>query len=418
MFTIVLPVMLAAMGLVVDLGWSYYTEQATRAAAESAALAAAYYAYTSSSGSYTCGSNGVVCQSATQCPVTLPNVASNASQVACYYAKYNGFFVSTGGTQNVLVAAGTGTPPTVSGLTVGYWVTVTVSQSLPQTFSAILGNSFSTVSSRATATYLTNSGGCIYVLNPSATGIAMSGTPGVYSGCGVYVNSSSSSAVLLSGTPTISVTGGGKINVVGGIVKSGTPVLTPTPVTGATAVADPYSSLTAPTAGACIDGSGISKSGTGTTALVAGTYCHAITASGTGTFTLGAGTYILEGGMSLSGGWNISGTGVTLYLKTGGISMSGTGAINLTAPTSGAYNGIVIFQDRANTSADALSGGTAQVLTGVLYMPKAGLTYSGGSGTGTSTTIVCDNITFSGNTYIKQPASTGQSGSTGAALIE
>jgi hypothetical protein len=59
--------------------------------------------------------------------------------------------VTTGGRQNVTIAAGTGTPPTVSGVAASYWVTTRITETLPQSFSAVLGNRIGTVSARATA---------------------------------------------------------------------------------------------------------------------------------------------------------------------------------------------------------------------------------------------------------------------------
>jgi hypothetical protein len=128
--------------------------------------------------------------------------------------------------------------------------------------------------------------------------------------------------------------------------------------------------------------------------------------SGSGTLTLNPGTYVLKGGIVLSGSTAITGTGgVTLYFPNGGISMSGTGAINLTAPSSGPYNGILIWRPAGNSSPAALSGGSSETLNGIVYVPGAALTYSGGSNTtAPNTTIVCSSLTMSGNSYIDNPA--------------
>jgi Flp pilus assembly protein TadG len=419
MFTIALPVVIGMLGLVVDLGWAYFTKEQARAAAEAAALAGAWAAQNSSGGNFTCGSNNVVCQTPKQCPNPVPSPTTNDIETACAYAKDNGFAVATGGTQNVMVAAGIGTPPTVAGLSVPYWVSVTVTQSLPQTFSAILGNKFSTVSVRATATYLSASGGCLYLLNPHSTAISMSGTPTIQSGCGIYVNSDSSAAVLMSGTPQIVVTGGETTHIVGNFLSSGTGTISPAPILGGSPTPDPFASLTPPSVGSCTS-TGVNWSGSGPQTLNPGVYCGAINISGTISVTMNPGLYILKAGITVSGGVTMTGNGVTLYVPSGGISMSGGGGLNLTAPSTGIYSGIVIYQDRSNTSPDALSGGVTQILTGVVYMPKSALTYSGGSGTNaTSTTIVADSVTFSGNTYIKKPAVTSSSPTAiGATLIE
>ena len=111
---------------------------------------------------------------------------------------------------------------------------------------------------------------------------------------------------------------------------------------------------------------------------------------------------------------------MTFYTPTAGITMSGTGGINITAPTSGPWEGIAIYQDRSNSSSDTLSGGTTQNINGVVYMPKGTLTFSGGSGvSATSTTLVVNQVTFSGATDIKNAATTAYGGGGGGiTLIE
>lgn len=49
----------------------------------------------------------------------------------------------------------------------------------------------------------------------------------------------------------------------------------------------------------------------------------------------------------------------------------------------------------------------------MVYVPKASLTYSGGSGLGTNTTLVCDRLVMSGNTFINNAATNPYTGGTG-----
>jgi hypothetical protein len=83
---------------------------------------------------------------------------------------------------------------------------------------------------------------------------------------------------------------------------------------------------------------------------------------------------------TVTGNASISGTGVMIYNAGsnypgnggtfGGITLSGNGTFNLSAPTSGTYAGILIFQSRQNTRALSLSGnamaGMSKVLDAVL----------------------------------------------------
>ena len=91
--------------------------------------------------------------------------------------------------------------------------------------------------------------------------------------------------------------------------------------------------------------------------------------------TLLPGIYILQGGgLTVSGNSHLTGTGVMIYnASTGlgdGIDFSGTSTITLSAPTSGAYQGIVFYQNRASKVPVVLGSGVVAVnLTGVVYAP-------------------------------------------------
>ena len=148
MVAMVLFSMLGMIGLVVDLGWSYYIKKSAQAAADAAALAAV--SRVAVNGPYSCLGSGFACQAVTTCsdPPAQPSVTN--IDAACYYAQLNGFVA--GGRQTVTMAADvTSPPPTVPNVNVFYWATARVSQTTPQLFSAILGNLLGTVGARATA---------------------------------------------------------------------------------------------------------------------------------------------------------------------------------------------------------------------------------------------------------------------------
>ncbi len=150
------------------------------------------------------------------------------------------------------------------------------------------------------------------------------------------------------------------------------------------------------------------------TTLNAGTYCGGIITSGTETITLNPGLYIIKSGITESGTPTFTGSGVTLYFNTGGITGSGTGGFTLSAPTSGTWQGVALYEDRSDSSGITLSGSTGTQISGLVYMPKGNLTYSGYSGTsGVITTLVVNAITFSGTSYIQQAATTAYGGGGG-----
>jgi len=105
----------------------------------------------------------------------------------------------------------------------------------------------------------------------------------------------------------------------------------------------------------------------------------------------------------------LSGSGVTLVFTGSGsnwgtASIGSNAIVNLSAPTSGSTQGIVIYGDRNMPAGTAFSftGGSTQTFNGAIYLPKAALSYSGGDGTTTSCTkIIADTVTFTGNSNVQ-----------------
>ncbi|MEQ1885494.1 MAG: pilus assembly protein TadG-related protein [Bryobacteraceae bacterium] len=161
LFTVALMAMMGMLGLAVDLGWSFFVEKQAQAAADGAAMAAVKEGLRRASAtstpfnSLTCNGGGVnqlYCTNGNPTPCSSISSPSNL-YAACKYAEANGFTSGgSSGRQTVTVAANLGAPPTGEGLSannVKYWVTVRATQTVPQLFSAVLGNSQGLVASRA-----------------------------------------------------------------------------------------------------------------------------------------------------------------------------------------------------------------------------------------------------------------------------
>ena len=404
MFTLGAVTMFGMLGLVVDIGYAYYRKEAAQAAAEAAAAAAVKAAYSQTAGNINCGSNNVVCQTSTDCPSTISGYGSNNIEKGCLYAQANGF--TTGGRQNVRLESGTGS---VNGISVTYYVTAKVSERLPQLFSAVTGNMNANYTARSSVGYIPgSSGGCIYVLNPTAVSLNMNGNTALTTGCGVYVNSNNSGAVTFSGTnASITATGGSKVNIVGNVnYGPNTAAISPAPLTGQPSAGDPLAGMDPPTDGACLGGVSIQHSDT--VNLSPGTYCGDITVSGTA--TLITGLYIIKGsttgGLSVAGNGTLNAPGVTFYFETGTVGFAGGAAINISAPNTGTWAGILMFQSRTNTQNASLVGGSSQITSGIMYFPAATLDFKGGSAsTSQSATIVSDKLNLVGNSYIQASSS-------------
>ena len=104
---------------------------------------------------------------------------------------------------------------------------------------------------------------------------------------------------------------------------------------------------------------------------------------------------------------------MTLYVTCGGsapstcatgggsggtINIGGSGYVNLSAPTSGAYQGVTVFYDRNNSAGLSIVGNGSQ-LSGTVYAKSATMTITGNSGNmADNSLIVVDQFFFNGNT--------------------
>jgi hypothetical protein len=221
--------------------------------------------------------------------------------------------------------------------------------------------------------------------------------------------------VSASGNATVKAS---SIQVVGKVQNSGNASFSPLPVTGASFVPNPLADLTGPSTTGLTNYGAANISGTTVKTLNPGIYSQ-ISVSGSATVTFNPGLYLIEGGgFTVSGKATVSGQRVTIYNTSsnypnngsyGGITLSGTGSINLTAPTTGPYAGIVIFQPSANTRALSLSGNVTG-LAGTLYAPSAQVVLSGNAQLNAA--LVVDRLSLSGNGASTQVAD----GSAGSAL--
>jgi len=401
--TLSLSVLIAMIGLAVDLGYSYYIKTLTQVAADSAAQAAAVFA---KNNGYACGT-GITCGTAYNCasPPTTPAVTP--FEAGCLYAKANGF-VNTGSQTVSFIANNTATP-NESTNTPSIWIQANVAQTVGHWFLYGSGFHSGSVASQAIAGISTTPApACLYILSPTAAGaLTIAGGSGIVtSGCGVYVNSNSSTAINLNNDGDLTATGGGVIDVVGRVSIASGSTMTPTATTFAGA-ADPLANLAVPTVSSTCDHTGYSLA-YGTATISPGVYCGGITAGGGGTLTMSSGLYIMNGGGFNNGnGATINGTGVTIYLTgqhgytAAGMQLEGGSTTNLTAPSSGSYMGILFYQDRSATYATAndLGNGSTLNATGTLYFKTTALTLEGGTSS-SKWAIVANTLSVTnGSTY-------------------
>lgn len=311
-----------------------------------------------------------------------------------------GNFASLNGYASGNVSASLVSSPTGDG---NQAVKVVVNSTVPLTFTRVLLNQSSVgVTATSYAELKSNTpGGCVLALDPTAhQAITISGSANVQEpNCTVVTNSDNSDALDMSGSAVLkaacTVSVGGQ-NTTSGLTLTSCK----TPTTHATAATDPYATLAAPTS--LTSGSCLSLPNPPTN-IPGGYYCNGMNISGTATFQSDA-TFYIKGNLAFQGGSNVSGTHVTFFIdKSGTTAISGSAVVNLSAPSTGTYAGILFFGDRAGSTSNNnnISGASTSVLTGTLYYPTQQVTYSGGSSSPSNCThVIADTITFSGSTYL------------------
>jgi Flp pilus assembly protein TadG len=119
--------------------------------------------------------------------------------------------------------------------------------------------------------------------------------------------------------------------------------------------------------------------------------------------------YVNGGNVDLQGAFTCASCAIVLTNKDtsttatiGTFSSNAQATNNITAPTSGTYKGIAVYQDRrASGNIDKINGGTGNVVNGVVYFPNDTLWLNG---TGDSVSLcamyVAKNLVFNGTSTI------------------
>lgn len=313
---------------------------------------------------------------------------SNAAQAA---AVQNGF---TDGTSGASVVAHTkpasgphaGDPNSVEAI---------VSRTKPTIFMSLFGILNMTPTARAVARNGGSSTGCVFILAPTGTGMALQGNFDLTApNCGLIVDSNSCDGKkgdALSFTGKAGNINAGSVGVVGCVSGSSSGTQ---PVTGIVPQSDPLSYLIAqmpdPTANplkaSCTVPNAGGKKGAGiltgsVTAPAGGVACYSgdVVVSNA---TFGPGTYVFTGNVTLDG--SVTTTGAVLDLNSGGLQENTGTTLSLSPPAAGTtFAGISIMAPPTNGSTLAFAKGDATgTINGDIYAPGAAMTLQdhGGSG--------------------------------------
>jgi len=229
----------------------------------------------------------------------------------------------------------------------------------------------------------------------------------------VQVNSNHANAIVANGNMSAT----GTVKVRGGVGGSGT--ITPTPETGQPPIPDIFASLPAPAV------PGVSYPGfthsSGSRTMNPGRYYGTVWIMG-GTVTMNPGIYYFDNVDFRVTGGTVNGAGVFLFFAGyySDIVLSG-GVRNLSPPSSGTYNGVLIYKRRTDTGGVVtISGGTGSH-AGAIYSANRPITITAPVLTIASTQIVGLTITLGGKLTIQGADIAGGGGGGGsrrARLVE
>jgi hypothetical protein len=381
---VLMPVFIAGIGYTAETGYWYTSQRELQHAADSAAYA------------------GAVRKRAGDSQSGIYNAALDA-------AKEGGFPVSSGAidvnsppdTLPADLAAGT---PAVEAI---------LTRTMPSLFIEMFTGKPTVIRARAIALVEGDLLGCVLALSKTAHGaVTVTGSTSVtLDGCNVASNSVQPDSFLLSGASAAISTD--CVYTVGEAVTTIKLTLNECdePKEFSAPILDPYANLATPTVPTtnCHDknvnnGTDLTPVDSHSSGMPVMYFCNGLTASGAVTF--GAGLYVIKGGpFTTTGNTTLSGSNVTFYIeKTASMGFNGNVSVNFSAPTSGAYSGVLFFGDRLTPAATVqkLNGGSNSSFNGAIYFPSASLNYTGNSKSlGGCTQLIANTITFEGNSTVK-----------------
>ena len=261
------------------------------------------------------------------------------------------------------------------------------------------------VAVRAVAT-VANPGGtpCVLALDSSMPDAVMINNGSLSTGgCRVQANSTDPGALHNFSNGELDAD---TINVVGGYEDQGW--MSSTPTTGVLPVPDPFAGIPTPGVGGC-DYTDVTFSGNQVYNLSPGTYCGGISVAGKADVRFAPGTYVITdsagnpGSLHVTGNHaSVTGSDVTFYTDGDStINVGGQGVVDLQAPQSGSYSGMLFIgdPDASPSTQHSITGNGNMLYEGFMYFRTAVLKVNG-NGNGEASNYmgaVARQIRFGGN---------------------
>ena len=299
-------------------------------------------------------------------------------------------------------------------------VTAELSDTVGTSFMRIAGHEFMKirVKSTAVAASQASSGTCIWSLGNSGQDVLINSGATVQSTqCRLDAYSTANPAFIMNSGATIKFT---KFCVKGtNYIKNGGTLANLE--TGCAVTADPYAGkLPEPTLPSTCTTSGYPN---GTTfSLAPGMHCD-VGFNGSPTITFQPGLHIIKGRMIINSGAKVIANGVTFYFPDTNSEIRANGGLTFTgtAPTSGTYKGILMFEKTSNTANNAnktqyiFNGSNGETLEGIIYLPNRNVTYNSKTNVTAKISTVVNQITFDSANWQIEPYDGG--GSTAAKSV-
>lgn len=290
-------------------------------------------------------------------------------------------------------------------------------------FSSLFMRSTPTITAEATGAAVAFGQYCVISLETTtATGVTFWGNSSTTLGCGVATNSQGSSAIAAGGSSYVLAS---PISAVGGVPASSNYATGTTLQPYSIAQADPYANLAMMSVPNGCNQSfdvGSNKTKAANTTGNPATACYT-SMNIQGTANLQNGIYIINGGSFNIGAQATVNCDECVFLLTkdntvgatvATVDINGGATLNIGAPMSGTYKGILFYQDRNAVSGttNKVSGNSSSFLRGALYFPKQALDYTGNSGMSSNCIqIVARTITFTGSNAISNVCDVNQGSS-------
>jgi Flp pilus assembly protein TadG len=287
------------------------------------------------------------------------------------------------------------TPPTSGPNQNSQSVEVILTEQEQRFFTAMFVSNDVIVKSRAVATYHMSAPACMLGLDKGKSNAVQfwGNASANFTDCNIISDSIASNAFSVGGSAQVTAP---CVDAVGGDNVQASLTLTScaTVTTNAPYVPDPYANVPSP----AVSGTCSGQSGNGGT-LDPATFCGGLTLQHD--VTLNPGVYVINGGtLKINANSNVVGNGVTFYLTNGAtVQFNGSAQINLSAPTSGPYSGLVLYGDRTQPSAsNTINGNASSSITGAIYFPSQEVDFLGNfSGSNGCTQVVADTIYYTGS---------------------